>query len=135
MEDVSCSSCLFSDTERRSQPLPYYQEPLLTPQSCSHRIRGSCGIQHQRAEWGSASPQIPHPQDMLPFLPSLSLRPVKLSSSEGEYLAHSVCIQGVSDARCLLSHQLATMKTPRAALHPPNLGREGSAMFEFQKYG
>lgn len=65
-------------------------------------------------------PKKPRPctRDKLPSLPSLSLRSVKLSAFKEEYLAHSVHAQGVSDVRCLLSHQLATIKTPRAALHP-----------------
>lgn len=113
------SSCLFSDTRRRSQPLLYYQETLLTPKSCGHRI----------SLWDSSPecwmgrhipPKKPRPctRDKLPSLPSLSLRSVKLSAFKEEYLAHSVHAQGVSDVRCLLSHQLATIKTPRAALHP-----------------
>lgn len=99
---------------------PLLPEDFVNTRELQPQISGCCGIHHKSAEWGSASPQIPRPrsQDRLPFLPSLSLGSVKLSSFEEEYLAHSLYTQGVSDSRCLLSHQLAMIQTPRAALHP-----------------
>lgn len=116
---------------------PLLPEDFVNTRELQPQISGCCGIHHQSAEWGSASPQIPRPrsQDKLPFLPSLSLGSVKLSSFEEEYLAHSVYIQGVSDSRCLLSHQLAYDTNPKSCPAPPNLARGGCAMCEFQKYG
>lgn len=59
----------------------------------------------------------PPPSAWAPF-PAFTVRSVELPPSEEEYLAHYGYIQGVSDARCLLRHQLATIKTPRVALYP-----------------